>query len=109
MAFWIIPTEDAAERGAFFESVDLEGETYQFEFQYNSREGFWYFNLLDVDGNQLRSGIKIVVNWPLLIRDRSLSAPAGDLMCLDTRSQPQDPGLDSLGVDGVMAYNEAES
>lgn len=107
MAFWIIPTDNAGELGAFFESVDLDGITFQLEFQYNSREGFWYFNVLDADGNQLRSGIKVVINWPLLLRDQSLDAPAGDLMCLDTRPKPQDPSLEELGKDGVMAYNEA--
>ena len=41
-------------------SVDLEGVTFNFDFQFNRREGFWYFDLSDADGVLIRSGIKVV-------------------------------------------------
>ena len=106
MAEYQIPIENAGELGAFFFSVDLSGVTYQFNFQFNSREGFWYFDLLDVDGNMLRSGVKCVVNFPLLLRWVEAERPEGYILVLDTREDSADPGLADLGVSGQLFYSE---
>jgi len=107
MATFVIPIENAEELGAFFFSVDLSGVTFQFSFQFNSREGFWYFDLLDVDGNMLRSGVKCVVNFPLLWRWVEVERPDGNVLVLDTRENSTDPGLADLGISGVLVYEEA--
>lgn len=106
MNFYVIPMEDAPELGAFYLNVELSGSTYQLNFQYNSREGFWYFDLLDVDGNYIRSGIKIVSNYPLIRLAMMQGRPLGELIAIDTRSIKADPTLEDLGNAVVFGYVE---
>jgi hypothetical protein len=106
MATTIIPMEDAADLGQFLFSVDLDGVNYQFDMRYNEREGFWYFNISDVDGNIIRSGVKVVSNWPLIRLLMDSNRPAGELITIDTRYQPLDPGLSDLGIDVLFGYEE---
>jgi hypothetical protein len=104
MATEIIPIADAGILGAFYFVVELDGTDYQCSFQFNSREGFWYMDLFDTAGNRIRSGLKVVINWPTIRLDRSEDRPPGEIMFLDTREDPADPGLDELGEDVPMAY-----
>jgi len=108
MTTTIIPTEEAAQDGIFFESVSLDGVDYQLYFKYNSREGFWYFDLNDVEGNPIRTGIKVVVNYPLTFLCACPEKPAGELSCINTEDEPQDPGLNDLGLNALMAYLNEE-
>jgi len=100
----IIPITDAGTLGAFYFVVELDGTDFQCSFQFNSREGFWYMNLFDTAGNRIRSGLKVVINWPTIRLDRSEDRPLGEILFLDTRDVPSDPGLDELGEDVVMGY-----
>lgn len=104
MTVEIIPIEDAGINGAFFFTVDLDGVTFQIDFQFNSREGFWYFDIQDLEGNIIRSSVKAVINWPSIRLDRSTLRPAGELMFIDTRTEPSDPGLYDLGENVVFGY-----
>lgn len=104
MSVFTIPLEDAAEDGNLQATVDLDGSDYKLDYQYNSREGFWYCSLLDSAGNHLRSGIKIVSNFPLLRLMMSRTRPPGELMCMDTRIEPDDPGLEDLDVNAEFGY-----
>jgi hypothetical protein len=106
MADFIIPTPDAKDLGNFFFDVDLDGVLYQLNFEYNEREEFWYFDILDLEGNEIRSGIKCVVNWPFLIFTSNPNRPAGQLLCLDARENSEDPTLDNFGIDVFFAYSE---
>jgi len=100
----IITIEDAAE-GPFFFTVSLGGIDFILKFQFNSREKFWYMDVQDTAGNQIRSGLKVVVNYPLLLRWKETGVrPVGELFVIDTRAEPQDPGLEDLGVNGILAY-----
>jgi len=104
MALEIIPIENAGEAGAFYFTVDLDGVTYALAFQYNSREGYWYFDIQDIEGNLVRSSVKAVINWPVLRLDVSQLRPAGELLFVDTRTERSDPGLDDLGETAVLGY-----
>ena len=108
MAMHVIPMADAAELGAFYFTVELEGKDYQFNFQYNARDGFWYFDVLDTEGNQIRSGVRVVANFPLTRLAVMTTSPPGELLCIDTRSDPSDPGLADLGVDVEFVYVEED-
>lgn len=108
MSSYTIPLDNASELGAFVFTVDLDGVDFRLAFQFNSREGFWYFDLLDIEGNDLRSGIKVVSNFPLLRLFRSLVRPAGELYSYDTRQTPSDPGLEDLNVTSIFGYIDEE-
>ena len=104
MALEIIPIQDAGDLGAFFFTVDLDGVTFQALFQFNSREGFWYFDLQDLEGNVIRSSVKAIINWPVIRLDVSQLRPAGELVFVDTRSERTDPGLADLGETALFSY-----
>ncbi len=109
MPTWTIPLTNAATLGAFILRVDLDGIDYQLQFQFNSREGFWYYNLLDAERNILRAGIKVVSNFPMLRLYRDVeNRPAGELISIDTRISPQDPGLADLNVSSIFSYADAD-
>ena len=105
MATRIIPT--VQDGGPFFLQTDLDGETYELSFYFNEREGFWYFDLLDANSNRIRSGVKCVVNFPLLRLVTAESRPPGELLVLDATLPAEDPGIDDLGDTIVFAYEEA--
>lgn len=109
MTSYTIPLEDAARLGAFSCSVDLDGTNFRLNFQFNSREKFWYFNLLDMGGTVLRSGVKIVSNYMLLRLFRARTRPLGELMSVDSRDQPGDPGLADLNVSSIFGYTDEET
>jgi hypothetical protein len=100
---------NAATLGAFVFTVDLDGVDFQVRFQFNSRESFWYFDLLDAERNVLRAGIKVVSNYPMLRLFRDLETrPAGELMSFDTRLEPGDPGLEDLDFSSVFGYADED-
>ena len=104
MTLQIIPIQNAAELGALFFTVDLDGVTFEANFQFNSREGFWYFDIQDLEGNIIRSGVKVISNWPVIRLDVSQLRPAGELLFVDTRSDRGNPGLADLGANTFFAY-----
>jgi len=109
MTTYTIPFTYPDQRGAFVMTVNLDGVDFRLSFQYNSREGFWYFDLLDSSENVLRAGIKVVSNFPLLLRFRDVETrPEGELVSIDTRREPEDPGLSDLQVTSVFSYVDAD-
>ena len=106
----IIPITDAALVGAFNMSAVLGSEIFTFQFQYNDREGCWYFDLLDDQQTMIRAGIKAVINFPLLFTISSTNRPAGELIFIDTRTPTgqSDPAanLTDLGTNVVLVYVE---
>lgn len=109
MTVYTIPLDNPAELGAFVFSVDLDGSDFRLDFQFNSREGFWYFDLLNTGGEMLRSGIKVVSNYWLLRLFQARTRPPGELMSIDTRLEPTDPGLEDLNVTSFLGYIDQES
>jgi hypothetical protein len=106
MSLYQIPTPDAAQDGAFFFTVSLDGTDYLLNFQYNSREDFWYVSVSDVDGNPIRSGVKVVANFPLLLYCQCMEKPPGELITINTEDEPVDPGLEAFGIDSILCYEE---
>lgn len=109
MGYLIIPTTNAQTYGNFSQTVSLDGIDYQLLYKYNDREGFWYFDLLDTEDNPIKTGIKIVSNWPFLRNLKQAPRPSGELLAVDTRQPPLDPEFDDLGFDVKMGYIEQDS
>jgi hypothetical protein len=105
MTLYKIPISGAAD-GPFYFTVDLGGTNYQLKFQFNERDSAWYMDILDTAGNPMRSGIKVVVNFPLLTRWRDDLRPPGELAGIDLTADPIDPTMERLGEDCVLYYNE---
>jgi len=84
--------------------VDLDETTYELYFTWNDRAGVWYMDLLDVDGNYIRSGIKVVTGTPLLARISASDKPIGDIIAIDQEGEDFDAGLEDLGDRVVLIY-----
>ena len=106
MADFVIPITNANNDGNFYFTVDLDGSIYEFRFNHNSRDGYWYYDILDNSGNYIKAGAKAVVNWPGLRLQRSRSGPPGEILFEDSRELPQDPTLNSLGREALFMYLE---
>lgn len=89
-------------------SVDLEGETFKLDFQFNEREGFWYFDLMDVDEVLIRAGVKVVTGWSLTRLISDARRPPGEITIIDTADLDREAGIEDLGTEVLMLYAEAE-
>lgn len=103
----VIPTERET-RGNYSQRTVLDGREYLLLFRWNQREGRWYLTISDQDGAPIVSGVKIVVNFPL-ITNRIVDArrPPGEIFATDTTGADIDPGLDDLGSRVVLIYIDA--
>jgi hypothetical protein len=109
MALITIPIPNASADGNFFFRVTLDGNEYQIYFKYNEREDAWYLDLSDANGTVIRSGMKLVVNFPLLRTCMSSARPPGELIALDTMVDPANPGLEDLDKRVTLVYAEQET
>jgi hypothetical protein len=92
----------------FRQRVTLDGAEYVLVLRWSQREEQWYLDLRDANGVLLVGSIKLVVNWPLLYRFRSIvGVPPGELMVVDGRAQAVDPGLAELGDVAQLVYLDA--
>jgi hypothetical protein len=93
----------------YSEQVSLDGATFTLSFIFNAREGFWYLDIFDLLGNRVRSGIKVVINTPLLRLVAAIEAPPGELLAVETTGDDLEAGLTDLGDSATLIYIEAES
>lgn len=89
--------------------VILDETAYLFDFKFNSRDQFWYFDLLQDNETRIMSGKKIVTNTPLFRLVTDLARPQGSLMALDATGQIDTPRRDNvaIGSDIELTYEEA--
>ena len=106
MATLTVPTR--TDLGAYTLQVELDALVYRLAFQFNDREGFWYLSIADESGVAIRSGIKVVVNTPLLRLIANEDAPPGELLAVDT-TDDSEPGLTDLGEAALLTYIEEAS
>ncbi len=106
MADFIIPIQSGIPLLNF--DVDLSGELFTFELQYNKREDSWYVNLLNADTQEpIRMGVKVVVNQSLFntLRDEE-KRPKGQLVAINNISAGDDPKFLELGDNVNLLYSE---
>lgn len=75
----------------------LDGAEYGFDFLWSTRDGAWYFSVLDADGTLLLAHRKAAVNVPLLIRFLDDRLPPGQLYLRDTANTETEAGRYDLG------------
>jgi len=109
MSLLTIPTSNASTDGNFYMVITLDGAEYQLYFKYNAREDFWYLDVNDTDGNPIRLGMKLVVNFPVMRTCQLQTRPPGEIIVLDTIEPVEDPGLNDLDENVTMVYEEQSS
>ena len=105
MAYLELPVR--SDLPAYRFTTTLEGEKFGFQFHYNKRYDRWLFNLLDVNNNQLLSGIPLLTGLDLLGRYKYENLPLGTFLVLDETGQNRDPGEVGLGDDFKLIYRES--
>jgi hypothetical protein len=88
-------------------SIDLEGLTYNFEVEFNTRTGLWSMSIFDSDLNLLIAGVPMVVNSDLTSRFNRRSLPPGFLMLYDTSGKNVECTKSDFGSRCVLLYQEA--
>lgn len=106
MGLKTISTPNASADGNFYFVVELDGIEYQLYFKYNEREDAWYLDVSDTKGNAIRSGMKMVVNFPFMRTCMVSERPPGEFIALDTLTPPKDPGLADMDDRVVLVYEE---
>lgn len=66
---------------SFREQIQLDGEIFFLDFQWNALNEFWSFDILNIDEEPLIYGIKIVSDFPLLTFNRVKGSPRGNIFC----------------------------
>jgi len=88
----------------YSETVLLEGTSYNLFFKWNVRDSAWYMSIQTSNQVDIVDGIKIVCDWGLLRRYRSLAVPPGEIVAVDTTGAGIDPGLNDLGTRVILTY-----
>lgn len=93
---------------AWTQRTAIDGVDYRLDFAWNGRDGAWYLNLSDIDGNALVCGIKLVTNRPLLARFHHIEGvPAGELIAFDGSETIYWAGYNELGAGVDLIYLDA--
>lgn len=101
MAAQVLPTVNDIGRYRF--RVELDNVVFGFDFRFNVRDGRWYYNLLNADGEIIRAGLKIVSNWPTYRIMVQQGRPVGDVLAVRPNGT-DDPDRDTLGVESFLTY-----
>jgi len=108
MSMFVLPLRTEFTHYSFVQTYD--GISYNFELHYNTREEAWYLDLRLEDGTDIRTGIKVVVDFPLAKRSKHEKMLPGMLVCFDSSGKRLDPTIDDLGSRIRMLYfDESET
>lgn len=103
MALVEIPTR--TDLSVYDFTVELDAVVYTLSMVYNTRAERWFLSILDIDGNPLREGLKMVSNWPLLTTWVQQDRPDGSMWAINPEND-DDPNRDTLGTSSVFVYDE---
>ncbi len=108
MTVLIIPTFPSLP--SYRQRTVLDGVEFILDFRFAERERRWYLDIRKSTGQLLSGAIKLVSNFEFLASRRvSADLPAGELMVVDLRPTPADPGFDELGDVVQLIYREAST
>lgn len=102
MAVFSIPTSVTEQFYAI--EIELDGVIFKLQFKFNNRDSAWYLDILDIDENHLRSGIRVVNDWALLRLWKQVSRPAGEIIPVADEQQSGPAGVDELGASVILTY-----
>lgn len=88
--------------------VQIEAQSFTFEFRWNSRAEFWACDIYDSTGEAIVTGRRVVIGPSMFWRFKSESLPTGHFVVADTASTDTDPTLDDFGTRVVIYYLTAE-
>ena len=84
--------------------ISLSSVIYTMTLRFNGRMNRWILDLADVSGNQIVSGIVLLVGINLLYQYTTLNVLAGALMAIDTSPNYIQPTQFSFGNNNFLVY-----
>ena len=90
-----------------YQSLDISigGKAYTIKLKWNYSFKFWSIDMFDRDQGAVLYGVKLVKNTPLIHRFAISDLPTyGDILCVDTGNNAEEPTLDGLGVRFKLLY-----
>jgi hypothetical protein len=84
--------------------ITLNDVPYVFDVRWNGRDNAWYMDILDVNEDPIRRGIKIVLGTYLGCRSTDPRFPRGLLFAEDLSGEGRDAGVDDLGSRVVIFH-----
>lgn len=97
----VIPT--FALPSCFFQ-IALEGVVYRMAFKWNHLYEFYTMDILTFEGSAIVTGVKLVINYPLINRYGNPLLPPGELIAVDTTGKLDRIGFDNLGEEVKLIY-----
>lgn len=88
-------------------TISLDGGVYRFRFTWNSRAQAWVMDVLTEAEEPIVSGVRVVVNFPILDQFEDSRLPPGKLIVVDTGGTGEEPGRNDLGARVQIVYFEA--
>ena len=81
----VIPTTNAQRKSRWASWFDLSGRRYTFHFTFNNRHNAWLLSIVDVNGNLLIAGVRLIPGIYILEKYRASSPglPPGELVLVD--------------------------
>ncbi len=76
---------------------------------WNERDGHWFMTIRDSAGSDIVSGVKVVVNIPLVVHETDGRIFPGQLWAIDTTGSETDPGLRDFGTRVKLIYVDLAS
>jgi hypothetical protein len=84
--------------------TELDGARYLFDLEWNDRAAAWFFSISDAEGVPLVSGVRVVIDLPLLDGFSNAALPPGVLFAADSMNMDLDPGRTDLGDRVQLVY-----
>lgn len=84
--------------------ITLTGVIYNFQIYFNGRMNRWILNINDSSGNQILSGVPVLIERNLTGQYGTLKIPAGVFLAADNTNQGTQPTQYSFGIDHSMYY-----
>ena len=108
MATVTVPTSQTL--SSYVERIQLDGEFYDLDFDFNSRMGSWFVSIFDVDGNLLAGSRRCVVDNDLVFQFHHVTEMFPGVMTVFDTSQRQAPAvIDDFGSRVLMLdHDESE-
>jgi len=85
-------------------NLSLGNTGYLFDFRWNTREGYWYLDVYDVNEKAIRCGMKCVIGTFLGRNSQDAPFTDGALIVFDTTGKGLDAKLDDFGSRVQIAY-----
>lgn len=88
-------------------SIELDSEVFVFQFNWNTRNSRWFFDILLQDDTPVIMGQPVFVNYHVLDRFKDTRLPKGKIRFYDTSGKFMDPDRRALGERVQMFYQES--